>query len=575
MMIDEFLASDKKILRPNYQKKYLKTIKLAIIPVQQATVLPFLYDIGEGRVFGENCVVDVYFFDSSDRREDLETLAASVFISAFPWIRNIIFPETVDEALKGADYVILNPRLSRKKLSFKYVALDQGQFFTVMGKKIDELVNALAWVVIVTPSYTSLFCHIMKSQLSRFPYYRITGLKRNIEVLATNMIANKLDVPPDQIRGITVWGENILDFQMSSIDTIYHERKHEEKDHLTEEDEYNLYHFKPSHSLFKEHAEELCKLYHDSQDKNKNCTYCQSTAYAKQRREQLEEQDDSDGAEYECTPQKVEENKLAVKQQTIKELQDEIMEKIAAYLNSKKTRDRGDGPPKINEKELLELYQKGCLKSGEMKDNYQCDKDNVLTNILPLTQMIENQYWLMKYLPKICLKASSKTGGSIARCLAEHINFLHEGTKKPFSITACVDEAYEFPRGLYCSGPGIVDTSTGRIIFFPFYEMSENTQLKLFRQMVKLKKQCEILDTNFWNNEEEAFDTKRMPILDKDELGIARDMEIRKQRLFMFSKKKPRSMFDKLLFGKYEPTKTVNRAKSEDYLEDNILQVVF
>lgn len=520
MLIDEFIDAEDCVSTSNIQTKDFSYVKLVIVPVQEATVMPLLYDVGEGRVFGQNTMVDVCLFDSEDRRQDLETLAANMFIGAFPWLKSITVPKKLGQAMKSADYVILNPRMLRKKLSFKYAMFDQALFFVTMAEHIHKHASTTAWVTVVTPSYTSLYCHILKSKLPSIPPCRITGLKLHVQVLVTNMIADKMNVPPENVKGVIVWGENIVDFQLATVDLIPHQREPLDDDSLRQafKTYWESRNLRKGFLVNEENiGMKMCDFYNGGKDKNHQCTYCRGVEYRKHIETTLAGKEGLNFVDNESTMAQGD-NSVNEKCQAVKDLQDDIMQKITDHLKSKGSKK--DKREKLDEKELLDAYRKGC-PSEEKKSNIQISEDGKTTNIIPIMELIQDHHWLFKDLPRICLQASSKPGGAMASCLSKHMFNLHFGTKKPFSIMACVDDAYNFPKGLYTSGPCAVDSGTGSVSFYPSYEMSVNTQLKLFRQIVKIKKQCLLLDGNFWENEAAAFDRKMMPLIEKNEHGIA------------------------------------------------------
>lgn len=169
-------------------------------------ILAFM--VAQGRLLGPSQPIDLWLLEIPPMAKALEGVKMELMDSALPIIRSITASTNQEEAFRNAQIGLLvgakprGPGMKRKDLLEA-----NAQIFATQGKIIDRVAHPDIKIVVVgNPANTNAM--IVATQATRIKKRNITALTRLDQNRAKGQLSEKLNVPVDSIRNMTIWGNH-------------------------------------------------------------------------------------------------------------------------------------------------------------------------------------------------------------------------------------------------------------------------------------------------------------------------------------------------------------------------------
>jgi malate dehydrogenase len=167
-----------------------------------------LFRIASGQLLGESQPVDLRLLEIPPAMGALEGVAMELIDCAFPLLACLDLHDDPNEAFEGVNIALLvGSRPRTKGMERAELLAENGKIFTVQGKALNDHAAADVKILVVgNPANTN--CLIAMNNAKDIPSERFTAMLRLDHNRAIAQLANKLDVPVEQISKMGVWGNH-------------------------------------------------------------------------------------------------------------------------------------------------------------------------------------------------------------------------------------------------------------------------------------------------------------------------------------------------------------------------------
>jgi malate dehydrogenase len=199
-----------------------KRMKVAITGAAGQIGYALVFRIASGQMFGPDTEVELQLLELEAALPALRGVAMELDDCAFPLLKNIVCTDSLDVAMKDANWAILVGAVPRKDGMERADLLKiNGGIFTGQGKAINDNAASDCRVFVVgNPCNTNcLIAMHSASGLSKDRFYAMTMLD---ELRAKTQLAQKAGVDVTSISNMTIWGNHSAtqypDFYNAKID---------------------------------------------------------------------------------------------------------------------------------------------------------------------------------------------------------------------------------------------------------------------------------------------------------------------------------------------------------------------
>jgi len=199
-----------------------KRVKVAITGAAGQIGYALVYRIASGQMFGPETEVELQLLELEAALPALKGVAMELDDCAFPLLKNIVCTDSLDVAMKDANWAILVGAVPRKDGMERADLLKiNGGIFTGQGKAINDNAASDCRVFVVgNPCNTNcLIAMHSASGLAKDRFYAMTMLD---ELRAKTQLAQKAGVDVTSVSNMTIWGNHSAtqypDFYNAKID---------------------------------------------------------------------------------------------------------------------------------------------------------------------------------------------------------------------------------------------------------------------------------------------------------------------------------------------------------------------
>lgn len=164
--------------------------------------------LGRGLVFGMKQPIQLNLFDIPQQERKLEASVMEIQDCALPLVKNVIATSDLSVAFKDIKAAFLVGSVPRSKgMERKDLLAKNVLIFKEQGEALDKHACKDVRVLVVgNPANTNaIICSHFASTIPRSNFSAMMRLDQN---RATAQIANKLGVPPSDVRNVFVWGNH-------------------------------------------------------------------------------------------------------------------------------------------------------------------------------------------------------------------------------------------------------------------------------------------------------------------------------------------------------------------------------
>lgn len=169
-------------------------------------ILAFM--VAQGRLLGPFQPIDLWLLEIPPMAKALEGVRMELMDSALPIIRSITASTNQTQAFENAQIALLvgakprGPGMKRKDLLEA-----NAKIFASQGKIINQVAHPDIKIVVVgNPANTNAM--IVATQATRIKKTNITAMTRLDQNRAKGQLSEKLNIPVDNIRNMTIWGNH-------------------------------------------------------------------------------------------------------------------------------------------------------------------------------------------------------------------------------------------------------------------------------------------------------------------------------------------------------------------------------
>ncbi|MDC0256075.1 malate dehydrogenase [Bacteriovoracales bacterium] len=199
-----------------------KRVKVAITGAAGQIGYALVYRIASGQMFGPDTEVELQLLELEAALPALKGVAMELDDCAFPLLKNIVCTDSLDVAMKNANWAILVGAVPRKDGMERADLLKiNGGIFTGQGKAINDNAAPDCRVFVVgNPCNTNcLIAMHSASGLAKDRFYAMTMLD---ELRAKTQLAQKAGVDVTSVSNMTIWGNHSAtqypDFYNAKVD---------------------------------------------------------------------------------------------------------------------------------------------------------------------------------------------------------------------------------------------------------------------------------------------------------------------------------------------------------------------
>jgi len=164
--------------------------------------------IASGLMFGPSQSVIIHLLEIEAVMKSLQGVVMELVDSAFPLLAGIVPTSDSSIAFKDVDVCILVGAFPRKQGMERADLLGKNaDIFEAQGKAIEKYASRNVKILVVgNPANTN--CLILRQFAPSIPDKNFTALTRLDHHRAIAQIASKLNVPVDQVKNVTIWGNH-------------------------------------------------------------------------------------------------------------------------------------------------------------------------------------------------------------------------------------------------------------------------------------------------------------------------------------------------------------------------------
>ena len=183
-------------------------VKVAITGAAGQIGYALVFRIASGQMFGPNTEVELQLLELEPALAALEGVAMELQDCAFPLLKNIMCTSDVNQAMRGANYVLMVGAVPRKQGMERADLLEiNGGIFTVQGKAInDNAADDVRSLVIGNPCNTN--CLIAMNNAPDVANDRFFAMTMLDELRARTQLAQRAQVDVTAVSNMNIWGNH-------------------------------------------------------------------------------------------------------------------------------------------------------------------------------------------------------------------------------------------------------------------------------------------------------------------------------------------------------------------------------
>ncbi len=199
-----------------------KVVKVAITGGAGHLGYALLFRIASGEMFGSHTKVELSLLELEGALPVLQGVAMELEDGAFPLLQRVSYTANMDEAMKGANWVLLVGAAPRRAGMQRADLLKiNGGIFAEQGEAINRCAAKDVRVLVVgNPCNTN--CLIAMNYAKDIPNDRFYAMTMLDEKRARTQLAIKAGVPVASVKNMAIWGNHSLtqypDFSHATID---------------------------------------------------------------------------------------------------------------------------------------------------------------------------------------------------------------------------------------------------------------------------------------------------------------------------------------------------------------------
>jgi malate dehydrogenase len=183
-------------------------IRVAITGAAARVAHALAFPIAAGGLFGPEQPVTLSLLDGPEQVDPLRALQMELQDCTFPVLREVTIDDQPRRGLEGANWVVLlggEPRRTPAEGRIELLRRNASTFVEY-GRAINEACPMARILVVANPSNT--LCLIARSHARDVPVEHWFALTQLDRMRAISRIAREAAVSPDQVRGVTIWGDH-------------------------------------------------------------------------------------------------------------------------------------------------------------------------------------------------------------------------------------------------------------------------------------------------------------------------------------------------------------------------------
>ncbi|CAF3940817.1 unnamed protein product [Rotaria magnacalcarata] len=167
-----------------------------------------MHPLCNGDIFGKDQTIILHLFNTTRRMTALQGLIMEIVDSNYPLLKNIISTDSEQIAFQDVDFAIFLGSVPRKDATHRKELLnDNVKIFQSQGIALDKFAKKTVKVLVVSnPANTN--CYILARCAPSIPRENFTCLTHLDHNRARTQIASRLQVLPDTIKNIIIWGNH-------------------------------------------------------------------------------------------------------------------------------------------------------------------------------------------------------------------------------------------------------------------------------------------------------------------------------------------------------------------------------
>ena len=167
-----------------------------------------LFRIASGQMLGADQPVNLRLLEITPALGALDGVHMELDDCAFPLLGSVTKTDDPNVAFEGSDYALLVGAMPRKEGMERADLLEaNGSIFGPQGKAISENANSAIKVLVVgNPANTNAL--IAQSAAAGIDTRQFTAMTRLDHNRAKSQVAEKLGVPVDEVKKMTIWGNH-------------------------------------------------------------------------------------------------------------------------------------------------------------------------------------------------------------------------------------------------------------------------------------------------------------------------------------------------------------------------------
>jgi malate dehydrogenase len=183
-------------------------VKVAVTGAAGQIGYSLLFRIASGALLGPDTPVELRLLEITPALGALEGGVLELDDCAFPTLANVVIGDDPEKVFDGANAAMLVGAMPRKEgMDRADLLAANGKIFTGQGAALNK-VAADDIKVLVTGNPANTNALIAMSNAPDIPKERFNALTRLDHNRAQSMLAKKLEVPVDEIKGLAIWGNH-------------------------------------------------------------------------------------------------------------------------------------------------------------------------------------------------------------------------------------------------------------------------------------------------------------------------------------------------------------------------------
>ncbi len=185
-----------------------RPIRVAVSGAAGRIAYSLVFRIANGGMFGPQQPVALRLLDTPEAFPHLQACELELRDCASVLLADLQITTEPTRAFEGADWIILlggKPFSPEHRSRLELLRLN-APIMVEQGQAINRVAPTVRILVVTSPSNTN--CMVARSQAPGVPESHWFALTQVIRMRVTALVAEKLGVPPSQIRRVAVWGNN-------------------------------------------------------------------------------------------------------------------------------------------------------------------------------------------------------------------------------------------------------------------------------------------------------------------------------------------------------------------------------